>query len=144
ESQGIDISDDGKVLVRVTRPYDANIVYVGGPTASYIWTVGSDEPHWTAQPDGTVSRPGGTMLFVQVSGTHNGHEILDGVQGLNPQTSGPMPFIRYRDPDNANETAFPCVGGVVYDVETYDLNDAAPGNHLWQEVPADFESLHRL
>ena len=133
---GVDISDDGVVLVKTSRPTepDGSIDYIGSTNAGYRWQSGDTAPFWNWEIVGDeevwVSSTNAFMLLLETEYERDGREILHGVEATRIQNPSAMPAIRYLDPYNGNEVGFPSLGGVWYDVGTPD--------QLWQDVEQGF------
>ncbi|MDB5323183.1 MAG: hypothetical protein JWN40_4814, partial [Phycisphaerales bacterium] len=130
---GVDIGNDGVVVVRTSRfnPGDGSIDFVGSTNAGYRWQSGDTEPYWNYEPSPTRTVTASNAFVFQLDAglTHNGREVFDGVEATSASNPSMLPTTRYLDPDNANESGFPPLGGIWF--------DAGTDQQLWQEVPQD-------
>ncbi|HWA50643.1 MAG TPA: choice-of-anchor Q domain-containing protein [Dongiaceae bacterium] len=140
-SSAVDISNDGAVLVRITRPDQPNglLDYVGSTNAAYRWYAGSGDPFWNYVLTGsgasqTAQTSTNTLVLLRgTASTQNGRQVFDGVDASHVGGGNVMPGIAY-DPGNGmdgltNIAGFAGGGGFWYDVGS--------GAEFWQDLPAD-------
>jgi hypothetical protein len=124
-SSGVDIDDQGRVLVRVFRDttnYQPGsfVEYVGGTVSTYIWSASSIAPYWNWSVSANATDTNAVLthyLYTADSNPHAGdgqqHAAVYGLDASSLGTSSLQPARLLYNGDNANSTGQPSFGVLI-------------------------------
>jgi protocatechuate 3,4-dioxygenase beta subunit len=141
-TEGADIDDQGRVLVRVRRSV-ANyqpgsfVEYVGGTAATYIWSASSVAPYWNWSVAANATDTNTVLTSLLYTGDSNPHAADQAyhaaVYGLDAASLGTQKVLPARlmfNGDNANSTSQPYLGAMIENPGALQSVDTGQGQNV--------------